>query len=82
MTILFLRLISPEPFPESSGHIVLQTGRCQVTENDLQMTQHSDVVLLPVFSLVKRGLVVKLLMITEHIVPGFHITLQHNTYHA
>ncbi len=75
------RLTVPELFPEASGHIVLQTGRGEVTEDDLQMPQHSDVVLLTVLGLIERGLVIKLLMITEHIIPGVHITLQHNDVH-
>lgn len=66
----------PELFPEASGHIVLQTGRRQVAEDDLQMPQHSNVVLLAVLGLIERGLVIKLVMITEHIIPGVHITLQ------
>lgn len=53
-----------------------------MTENDLQMSQHLDVVLITVFSLVKRGFVIQLLLITEHIIPGFPVTLQHSTRHT
>lgn len=70
--------VSPELFPETSRDIVLQSGGSEVAEDDLQVAQHSDVVLLAVLSLIERGLVIKLVVITEHFIPGVHITLQHN----
>ena len=68
----------PELLPEASGYIILQLGCSEMAEDDLQVAQHSNVVLLAVLSLIERGLVIKLVVITEHFIPWVHITLQHN----
>lgn len=66
---------SPELFPEPSGHIVLEAGGSQVAEDDLQVTQDADVVLLPVLCLAEGRLVVKLVVVAEHLVPWVHVAL-------
>lgn len=65
----------PELLPESPGDVVLQPGSSQVAKDDLQVAQHPDVVLLPVLRLAGR-LVVKLVVVAEHLVTRVHITLR------
>lgn len=65
----------PELFPEPPRDVVLQPGRRQVAEDDLQVAQHPDVVLLPVLRLA-GGLVVKLVMVAEDLVAGIDVALR------
>lgn len=65
----------PELFPEPPRDVVLQPGRRQVAENDLQVAQHPDVVLLPVLRLA-GGLVIKLVMVAEDLVAGINVALR------
>lgn len=67
---------SPELLPESPGHVVLEARGGQVTEDDLQVAQDTNVVLLPVLRLAEGRLVVKLVMVAEHLVPRVHIALR------
>lgn len=65
----------PELFPEPPRDVVLQPGRRQVAEDDLQVAQHPDVVLLPVLRLA-GGLVIKLVMVAEDLVAGIDVALR------
>lgn len=68
------RAFLPELLPEAPGDVVLQPRSSQVAKDDLQVAQHTDVVLLPVLRLAGR-LVIELVVVAEHLVPRVHVTL-------